>query len=231
MCTPPKMTSRGCRGNTSRNTLTGPAAGLERGGGAGLSPERGQRGVAHRVRRQVPAPSVPSTRPSSRIRSDAPVSGPSSTVATTSPPAPRAAARTSGRTARLDEHLDRPAAGEPDLPRALVGHAEGDELGRAAADGLADLGGGGAFHAAAGDRARHRAVGGGEHGGAFGPGRRAPDAGHHRAPDGAAFGGEAVVVGQQVTHGVLRVRWTDVTRAGRACASRRVDDARVAGRV
>ena len=154
MCTPPKITRRGWRGNTSRNTLTGPAVASSE--TVALPSRPSATSAASRTCALGQVAETP-VRPS--VLEDAELThrhrGPSRTVATTSPPGPRAAARTSGAHARLDEHLDGPAAREPHLPSALVAHAERDELGRPTADRLADLDDGRALDAASRHRAGH----------------------------------------------------------------------------
>jgi hypothetical protein len=89
------MTSRGCRGNTSRNTDAAPPG---RSTVTVLLASR--RSAASAVSRRVSwgRSALPRTVPSAEIPSAFPAPWPSMIVATTSPPGPRAASRISGRT-------------------------------------------------------------------------------------------------------------------------------------
>ena len=93
------------------------------------------------------------------------------------PPAPeRAAGRgdDGGRRDRLDEHVDRAAAGEAHVPGLLVADAVADDPGVAGRAGALDLLGRGALDAAAADRPGDPAVGGVQQHGALGS-RRGPE--------------------------------------------------------
>ena len=112
MWTPPKMTRRGWRGNTSRKTFAGPAP------ASTVAVVLASRASAARAASRTAScgtawPSVPSIRPSSKIRAERPASEPSRTVATTSPPGPRAAASTSGRTVGSTNTLIVPPQASP----------------------------------------------------------------------------------------------------------------------
>ena len=124
------------------------------------------------------SPSVPSSRPSSWTTSvgsgGAPAPGscwPNSaggesagsgvTTAAPCPPAPERLDRgghRGRRHGRLDQHVDRAAAGQPDVPRLLVADPVADDPGVAVGAGLLDLLGRGALDAAAADRARDPAI-------------------------------------------------------------------------
>ncbi len=75
---------------------------------------------------------------------------------------------------RLDQDVDRAAAGQPDVPRLLVADPVADDPGVAGRAGPLDLLGRGALDAAAADRARDPAVGGVQQDGALGS-RRGPE--------------------------------------------------------
>ena len=141
------------------------------------------------------SPSVPSSRPSSwttsaalrwRARRQARAApnsaggasaGSGVTTAAPCPPAPSdatAAATVSAGTAGSHQHVDRAAAGEPDVPRLLVADAVADDAGVAVAAGALDLLGRRALHAAAADRPCDPAVAGVEQDRALRP-RRGPE--------------------------------------------------------
>ena len=96
------------------------------------------------------------------------------------PPAPTDAAGRldhDGRRDRLDQDVDRAAAGQPDVPRLLVADPVADDPGVAGRAGALDLLGRGALDAAAADRAGDPAVGRVQQDGALGPrgGAERPD--------------------------------------------------------
>ena len=212
MCTPPKITSRGCRGNTSSRTSSVAAIGhRERLGPAAATRERRERGRFHlrqdRVELQLglarssgAAPMggmIGSRLPSSRRTQVAPmIPGALITVATTTPALPARGLDDGGSHRGLDEHRDGAAARKPHLPRDLVGDAIGDEPGGAPVDGLADLRGHGALDAATGNRTEHRTRRRRQHHGAGLSRRAAPDLRDHGAPDRLVPGDQSLVVRQ-----------------------------------
>ena len=109
-----------------------------------------------------------------------------------------------GRHDRLDEDVDRAAAGEADVPGLLVADPVADHSGVAGPAGTLDLLRGGALDATAADRAHEPAVVGDEEDCALGPGRRA-----ERPDDDRAAGTDA-----------LRAPGRRASSAGRACAHR-----------
>ena len=106
-----------------------------------------------------------------------------------------------GTHCRFHQDLDGPPAGEPDLPRFLVAHAEGHELRAAPVDRLGDLRRRGGLHTAAGYRAGHRSVPGRQHAGALRSRSGAPHTGDHRPADWRSVGAESLVIRDQLTHG------------------------------
>ncbi len=98
MWTPPKITSVGRRGNTSRNTVASVPSGAPVSMVVLASRRSASRaGVAIASRSQASA-GVASSLPSSLKAMAVPGAVPSTTVATTAPASPRAAARTRGLT-------------------------------------------------------------------------------------------------------------------------------------
>jgi hypothetical protein len=89
---------------------------------------------------------------------------------------------------RLDQDVDRAAAGEPHVPGLLVGDAVADHPRAAGRSGLLDLFEGGAFDAAAAHRAGDPTVGRHEHGRALGTRRRPERPDHDGTADLGAFG-------------------------------------------
>ena len=86
----------------------------------------------------------------------------------------------------FDQHPDRSAAGQPDLPGSLVGHAELERPGLAAFDHVERLGHDGAFDAATGHRAQKVALVVDDEIGTDRPRRRAP--GFDFIMEGTGFG-------------------------------------------
>ena len=102
------------------------------------------------------------------------------TVATTSPPGPRAAASTSGPMAGSTNTLMVPPQASPTSQACSWLTPKVTSFGVPRSSAARDLAGGGALHAAAGHRPRDGAARCRQHRGAFGLRGRAPDAGHHR---------------------------------------------------
>ena len=185
------------------------------------------------------SPSVPSSRPSSWTTSSGTGGAPSPGVcwpnpaggesagsgvmtAAPCPPAPceaTAARDRRRRHGRLDEDVDRAAAGQPDVPGLLVADAVADDPGVAGRPGVLDLLGRGALDAATADRPGDAPVGRVQQDRALRP-RRGPERAHDDGPpDLGAVRLPGLEGRQELLHG-MRPRRGRVGRASPATAAR-----------